>query len=143
MKKMIMLYALILSLTNCSEREPILESKVGQEKGHGIVGTWQLYETGTSVGGGSISTTSIPAVPLQTLTFTAQGDLVKEGNRLGDYFNYPAYQIDSTKIKYQMVFLANRKDTTGYKVNLSIEKDNMTITPFCVEGCYLKFVRTK
>lgn len=143
MKTMLIFYTLLLAVLSCSQKEPGPRSNISQQKGGGIVGTWRLYEIGSSVGGGTVDTTIVPAHPSQTLTFNARGGLSKEGDRLGDYFNYPLYQIDSTRAGYQLLFIANRADTTGYKVNVSIEKDNMVIMPFCVEGCYLKFVKIK
>ena len=108
----------------------------------GIVGTWQLYEIGGSTGA-SFYTTPVPAQPLQALSFTNQGQVHKEGNQLGDYFDYPLYRVDSVQTNYWIRFLANKADTMGYRVGLSIRADTMQLTPFCAEGCYTKFVRIR
>ena len=129
-------WAVIGLLLSCSQGDPTPANKSGT----GIVGRWRLFEIQGSTGA-SYYTTPISAKPLQALTFTAQGQLSKEGNQLGDYYGHPFYRVDSSKTVYQLRFLTSRTDTLGAQVGLSISKDTMRLTPFCAEECSQRFVR--
>jgi len=123
-------------LLSCSQGDPT----PGNKSGTGIIGRWRLFEIQGSTGASSF-TTPISAKPLQALTFTSGGQLRKEGNQLGDYYDYPFYRVDSSKTGYQVRFLTSQKDTLGVQVGLTISKDTLRLTPFCAEGCRQSFVR--
>ncbi len=125
---------LLILLLSCSSTELIPDQ-------YGIQGTWRLYEEGGSPGFGYY-VTPIPATPLQHLTFTDKGELRREGERLNNgLFQSPYYRVDSTKAAFVIVFLATRKDTTGYRAGLTIKGDTLRIAPTCYEGCHFGLVR--
>ena len=125
---------LLLLLLSCSPNDLLPDR-------YGIQGAWRLYEEGGSPGFGYF-VTPVPANPLQRLTFTNTGELRREGERLNNsFFQSPYYRVDSTRAAFRLVFLASKKDTTGYAVGLAIRGDTMRITPTCYEGCHFGFVK--
>jgi hypothetical protein len=108
--------------------------------GSGIEGTWRLYEWGYSPGNG-YNVKAVKAKPLQSLTFSDKGELIKQGDRLSGFFDLPYYRVDSTQTGLQLQLLKSQKDTSGFSAALRIDGNLMRISPPCIEGCHYSFVR--
>jgi hypothetical protein len=108
--------------------------------GSSIEGTWRLYEWGYSPGSG-YNVEAVPAKPLQSLTFSDKGELIKQGDRLNGVFGSPYYRVDSTQTGLQLQLLKSQKDTSGFSAALRIDGNLMRISPPCTEGCHYSFVR--
>jgi len=108
--------------------------------GSSIEGTWRLYERGYSPGSG-YNVEAVPAKPLQSLTFSDKGELIKQGDRLDSFFGSPYYRVDSTQTGLRLQLLKSQKDTSGLSAELRIDGNRMRISPPCFEGCHYGFVR--
>ena len=103
--------------------------------GSGLEGSWRLYEWGYSPGAG-YTVEAVAAKPLQSLTFTGQGELSKQGDRLSGVFDVPYYRVDSSQTGLRLRLLKNPQDTSGISTDLRLEGNRMRISPPCVEGCH-------
>lgn len=111
--------------------------------GSTIVGTWRLYEQGYSPGSGYY-VDSIPALPLQSLTFRKNGEVSKQGDQISGIFTFPCYRVITSQDKLRLKFLNSNKDEAATSdMSLRIVGDTMQIRPSCREGCHYGFVRTR
>ncbi len=123
---------LLLLLLGCSKNDLL--------PGQRIVGTWRLYETGYSPGAGYY-VDKIPKRPLQYITLSNDGRLSSEGKNLRGIFEAHYYRVDSTQYGLKIIFMEKKTDTTGFVNSLQIEGNTMRISPACIEGCHMAFVR--
>lgn len=125
---------LVLFITSCSNQG------LGPA-GSGIDGAWRLYERGYSPGSGYYLDT-IPATPLQSLTFTKKGEVHAQGELKGPFpFTAPYYRVTTVQNDLKIQFLASKKEESTNYLKLQISGDTMRITPSCFEGCHYSFVR--
>lgn len=125
--------ALLLLGISCSRNEPIPFAE-------NLIGNWRLYEVGSSPGFG-YNITSVPATPLQRLTFSATGEVSGQGADIPSFFNYPYYRVDTVQAQKQLVFLQRQGEGGGYSVHYAVQGDKLRISPTCYEGCHYAFVR--
>lgn len=111
--------------------------------GSSIVGTWRLYEQGYSPGSGYFVDT-IPALPLQSLTFFKNGEVSKQGDQLGGIFAFPYYRVTTLQDELKLKFLnSNKEEAVTNDMSLRIVGDTMRIQPSCREGCHYGLVRIR
>lgn len=111
--------------------------------GSSIEGTWRLYERGYSPGYGYYVDT-IPATPLQSLTFTKKGEVHRQGDLNGPFdFTLPYYRVTASQTDLKIQFLNSKKEESTNSLGLRILGDTMRITPTCFEGCHYGFVRLR
>ena len=104
-----------------------------------IVGTWLLYEYGYSPGGGYFVEV-VPAVPPQTITFTANGE-VKSNSEQSNIHYYR--WVTSASEKNSRIAWAETRNAldSAITVNVSIKNDTLLLNPPCIEGCHQAYVR--
>ena len=137
MKLLIILSTLLLTLIHCQSADSIKPVH-----GQGLPGTWLLYETGYSPGAGYV-VNKVPSQPAQTLTFTADGQMQAQGERLRGYQTFSTFRIDTVRTVAQIHYFPTSDSSSTYeRINLS--GDTLTLSsPFCIEGCHSAFLRIK
>lgn len=111
--------------------------------GQGLVGTWQLYETGGSLGF-NYSTTPVPSVPAQTLTFSSNGSVTTQGDQLSFFGEFKRYRLVSDSIQTMDYVALSGSNTNEFAVYITrLTPDSLIVNPPCDEGCHYGFVRVK
>jgi hypothetical protein len=137
MKILSLISALSLLLFCCQSAD-----SVEPIQGQGLPGTWLLYEVGYSPGAGYV-TDKIPAQPAQTLTFTTEGQMQVQGERLRGYQSFTNYRLDTVNTRVQLHYLPVIDSNFTYEL-AQIRNDTLRLSnPGCIEGCHSAFVRIK
>ncbi|GAB3953865.1 hypothetical protein GCM10028805_38450 [Spirosoma harenae] len=126
---------LMVSMITCHSN-----SDVQPVRGQGLAGTWLLYETGYSPGAGYI-VDKVPTSPQQTLTFTADGKIQAQGDKLKSYQSYTQFSLDSTANGVHIRYAPTNNAT--YFERVTVRNDTLTLSPPCIEGCHSAFIRIK
>jgi len=129
----------LLLLIGCSDG-------IGPKNGYGIVGEWRLFERGGSPGSGYY-TEPVPANPLQSLTFTSDGQIYKVGDSKGALFyffeNANRFRVDSTEKGLLLWTKSKKKDKDESYYHIKFQGDTLTLYPPCIEGCHFAFVKIR
>lgn len=134
-----LIWLLLIGLFAC-ESDNAVES-VQAKAGHPLVGSWQYVEQGYSPGSGYI-VEKIPATPAQTITFSAQYTVSTANLSNSTWANARTYRIDSTaNQRTELVLLDEKQQAIGPPMGIGLKNDSLRLTPPCIEGCHLLFIR--
>ena len=125
-----------------------------------IVGTWRLYErrfpkdSTYSVRRDTIVTirdTSYyvtkwyPGTPLQTLTFSSDGNLSANGSEMTYYYPIRYFRVDSTaqdSLGVNLYITTNRANVP-FRQRVAFMRDTLVLRQRCEQPCYLKLLRVR
>ena len=107
-----------------------------------IIGSWRLYERGSSPGSG-YSITPIPAEPLQSLTFRSNGQFDKQGDKWIFFEDANYYRIDSTKRGLELWTRNKKRGKDEFSYRIQFRNDTLILSPYCFEGCHFGLVRIR
>ena len=131
-----------LTLPQADEGISPLYSIADNSTHQGMVGTWLLYEQGSSPGYG-YNVEAVSPIPLQTLTFTQQGEVSRQENRLEEFFDLPYYRVDSSQTKLRLHLSRSPNEAPTFSMVLRTEANRIHLDPGCQEGCHYSFVRIR
>ncbi|GAA4419779.1 hypothetical protein GCM10023187_54420 [Nibrella viscosa] len=127
---------LLLVVAACQEKPFTLGQGAPQ-----LVGTWRLTERADSRDT-LFTVRSVPALPVQSITFTADGAVSSQGKELEYYRPARYYRLETGPTSSLIRFYIGQNHA-NFTQALSLRSDTLDLLPLCERPCYLRFVRSR